>query len=138
MRPKVASVVRDIGVVDFYGAEGKNVGYGGQAKLEALSDYAFSIVINSCCASNMINEQLNDCLAVGTIPILWGFPNYDDFFNGEGILGFYSPGEARHIVQNISMELYDQMMPAAKDNLERVKKYEITDDLVADILEELQ
>lgn len=135
IRPRVANCVR--GKVDFYGAEGTPTDYGWQTKELVLADYAFSIIANTCWALNDFDEILCDCLAVGTIPIMWGFPNYAEWFNGDSILAFDNPAAAREIVGNLSMELYEAMKPAVLDNFNRVQQYEITDDLIAKALEGL-
>ena len=135
MRPKVADAVRDLGIVDFYGAEGTPVGYGWPTKLTVLEDYAFSIIISTCWADNDFDEILGDCLSVGTIPLLWGFPNYDEWFYPEGILRFEKPAEARVLVESLNMDLYNEMKEAAEANLEQIGRYEITDDLVAEVLQ---
>lgn len=120
--------------VDYYGVGGTPVTYGWRAKEQVLADYAFSVVVETCREDNWFTEHLCDCLAVGTIPILWGLPNYGEWFNPEGIIGFDTPGRLQAIINGLSMNLYGRMRGAAQDNLERVGDYEIADDLVAEAI----
>jgi hypothetical protein len=130
IRPRIADAVD----VDFYGARGEPVGYGWQAKEKVLADYAFSIVVETCWEPNLFTEWLLDCFAVGTVPILWGCPNYGLWFNAGGILSFETPEEAAAVVQGLSLALYRAMRPAVEENLEAVGQFEITDDWVAEAL----
>lgn len=134
IRHAIARELRGLDV-DFYGAgAGVDVGYGPQAKLRVLKDYAFSIVTETCWEENLFTEWLCDCLAVGTVPVLWGCPNVGDFFDAAGILRFETPGGARMIARGLTLGLYEAMRPYAECNLGTVRRYEITDDLVAEAI----
>jgi len=120
--------------IDYYGAGGTPVTYGWQAKEQVLADYAFSIVVETCREDNWFTEHLLDCFAVGTIPVLWGLPNYNEWFHPEGIIGFDTLGQLQAIVKNLSMGLYGRLRGAAQENLGRIGNYEIADDLVAEAI----
>ena len=95
------------------------------SKLDALINYAFSIGIENKAAVDDYywTEKLNDCLLTGTVPIYYGCPNISKFFNMDGILTFTTQEELDDILNNLSFERYESMMPAIKDNLKRAKKY---------------
>lgn len=102
------------------------------SKLDPLKDYMFSIAVMNSRVENYFTEVLTDCFAVGTVPIFWGTPNIDEFFNPAGIIEFATIDEFMQI--KLSKELYNNMLPAVQDNLERVKNYKSTDDIVAKAL----
>jgi len=78
----------------------------------------------------LFTEILLDCFTVGTIPIFWGAPNIERFFNPDGILSFETVEECRTIVSNLSWELYHSRSKAIADNLRRVSEYAITEDWI--------
>ena len=107
------------------------------SKLDPLKDYYFSIAIMNVRDNNYFTEVLTDCLALGTIPIFWGAPNIKEFFNINGILTFETIEELGEILEKLSKELYEKMLPAVKDNFERVKNYASTDDMFSKDLKKL-
>jgi len=102
------------------------------SKLDPLKDYMFSVAVMNSRVNNYFTEILTDCFALGTVPIFWGTPNIDNFFNIDGILQFKNIEEFSKI--KISKELYKKMLPAVTDNFNRVQNYKSTDDLVAQTL----
>lgn len=87
------------------------------SKVDILKPYAFSIAIENANLINGISEKLLDCLLFGTIPIYYGCPNVGDFFDIRGILYFNTPEELLEIVNNLSMEKYQDMLPYVEKNL---------------------
>jgi len=128
IRPEIADRVN--GAVDFYGMRGMPTNYSPDTKYRVLADYAFSIVVETCRQDNLFTEILLDCFTVGTIPIFWGAPNIERFFNPDGILSFETVEECRTIVSNLSWELYHSRSKAIADNLRRVSEYAITEDWI--------
>jgi hypothetical protein len=118
--------------IDFYGARGTPTDYSEATKRLVHEDYCFSIVIETCRQDNEFTEILLDCFAVGTIPIFWGCPNVDKFFNAEGILSFNTIDELRQILRNLSRDEYECRLPAIEDNLHRVAEYAVTEDWIYD------
>jgi len=104
------------------------------SKLDPLKDYMFSVAIMNSRVNNYFTEILTDCFAVGTVPIFWGTPNVHEFFNPKGIIQFGSVEEFSKI--KLSKQIYQDMLPAIEDNLDRVKGYVSTDDIIAQILTE--
>ena len=46
----------------------------------------FSIAIESTSVENYFSEKLIDCLITKTIPIYWGCPNIEEFFDTRGMI----------------------------------------------------
>lgn len=108
-----------------------------ETKLDAHKDYMFSIVVMNSCENNYFTEYLIDCFMCGTIPVFYGCPNINEYFNMDGILHFTQFEDIIQLLPRLTPELYISKMDAIKDNFERAKKYVSTDDMVADILNEL-
>lgn len=134
LRPQVAAAVRKLGVA-FYGAEGLLTPYGIGTKVLVHKDYAFSIVIEADRLHSLFTEILLDCFALGTIPVFWGAPNIDYYFDERGVLSFQTPSECAEIVKGLSLGLYRHLLPYARANMERARTYAVTDDwLYANVL----
>jgi hypothetical protein len=105
--------------VDLYGRGFNPI----QSKEEGLCDYMFSVVIENSEVPGFFTEKILDCFASGTIPIYLGAPNIGEYFNQDGIIFLSEEFD-------ISEDIYFGKMEAILDNLERCKKYEISEDYV--------
>jgi hypothetical protein len=104
-------------------------------KEEAVKDYCFSITVHNCKINDFYTEAIVDCFLVGTVPIFWGCPNIGDYFDAEGILQFDTIEELDGIMQKLSFDLYQKMMPHIKNNFEIAKKHaKPQDDQVFEII----
>tara|TARA_Y100000389_G_C17387584_1_gene477955 strand:- start:51 stop:929 length:879 start_codon:yes stop_codon:yes gene_type:complete len=127
----------NINIVDFYGARFNNLSYmstkgytmehsgshESNQKYQALKDYAFTICILSSKSDYEFDEKLIDCFLTGTVPIFWGCPSIDKFFNIKGMLIFDTIEECIEILNNLNINLYNNMQPFIKENFETAKKY---------------
>lgn len=127
IRHDVARAVDGLGV-DFFGVRGQPTNYSITTKQRVLSGYAFSIVGEACRTRNLFTEILLDCFALGTIPVFWGCPNVGEFFEARGVLSFETPAQAADIARELSMGLYQQLLPYAKDNLAAAADYAVAED----------
>lgn len=128
MRHAIADAIGNYYDVDYYGYKGTPTGYGWLTKVLVHKDYRFSIVVEACREDNLFTEILLDCFATGTIPIFWGCPNIDQFFNADGMLILNRLKDLRYIMPQLSDDLYQELLPYAKENLERVKEYAVCED----------
>lgn len=87
-------------------------------KIEGCKDYMFQIVIENCKLPNEYTEKILDCFITGVIPIYWGCPNINLFFNDKGILIFNTIDECLNIVNNLSEELYYEKLLYVKQNFD--------------------
>ena len=99
-------------------------------KEDSLVDYRYSIVIENSKTDNYFTEKLIDCFAVGTIPIYWGCPNLEDYFNLDGIITFNTLEELDSILPTLNKDLYESKLNVIADNLEKSKEYNITEDWI--------
>lgn len=112
--------------MDVYGRKYNPIEY----KLSGLKDYAFSIVVENAKEDYYFTEKIIDCFMTGTIPIYWGCPSIGDFFNIDGILTFDTIDELNNIINNLSLEYYNNKIESIKYNYEIAKKYLIAEDFI--------
>ena len=99
-----------------------------QYKEDALVDYRYSIVIENAKTDNYFTEKLVDSLIVGTIPIYWGCPNIEKFFNTKGIIVVNSLEEIQEVVGSLTENDYLSRIEYIKENIELAKQYAVTED----------
>jgi len=120
------NVIPKLFSVDFFGLGANNPI---SRKSEGLSKYMFSIEVENCYLPNYFTEKILDCFAVGTVPIYFGCPNIDNFFNKSGILCFKSDEDLKNILPSLNQDLYNDLMPFIKENYDiTMEKYYHQDD----------
>jgi len=65
-----------------------SLGSKNEDKIDLFREYQFAIVIENSQQTNYFTEKLIDCLIMKTIPIYWGCPNIDEYFNTNGWVFF--------------------------------------------------
>ena len=83
----------------------------------------FSIIIESTKEENYFTEKICDALLAKTIPIYWGCPNIDDFFDPRGMIICNSAEEIIEACENLDYGFYDSAKKYVNDNFETAKKY---------------
>jgi hypothetical protein len=101
-----------------------------QRKIEGLRDYRFSICVENTKQDYYFSEKIMDCFLSGTIPIYWGCPSIEKFFNINGILCFNNIEQLSDIVNNCDEKLYEKLLPYIKINFEKAHEYILTEDWV--------
>lgn len=96
-----------------------------EKKEEGLKDYMFSVAIENGKYDTYFTEKILDCFATGTIPIYYGTDKISDFFNPDGIIRYED-----FDFNMLNEELYNSKIDAIKDNFERVKNYEVPEDII--------
>ena len=114
--------------VDLFGSGSKNPI---KMKSQALNPYRFSIEIENNQVKNYFTEKILDCFATGTIPIYWGCPNIDHFFNPDGILTVASDPDLKKALSLANEDFYESRLDAIKENYELAKQYVSMDDTFA-------
>ncbi len=116
--------------VDLFGGSCGSVRIGGTSvhpdKSEGLIPYMFNIAIENCRVDTYYSEKLTDCFATGTVPVYWGSPRVGDIFDPAGIIFLDDAFD----IADLSEELYREMLPAVRNNLEIVSKLTGADDLL--------
>lgn len=99
-------------------------------KADGLRDYRFSIAIENCRAEYYFSEKLIDCFITGTIPIYWGCPSIDKFFDMRGILPFADLDELGKILAGLTAEAYADRLDCVRQNFELARQYLVTDNIL--------
>jgi hypothetical protein len=110
------------GFVDLFGS-----GFNYVSKKEtALCDYMFSITIENDIYETYWSEKILDCFATGTVPVYLGSPDIGNYFNMDGIILLTDDFD----INSLTTEEYNKRIPAIQDNLNRVLKYDIIEDII--------
>lgn len=92
-------------------------------KHDIFKNSKFSIVVENSQNPNYFTEKIIDCLLLKTIPIYFGCPNINDFFNMDGVLRFKSLSELADILHNLRGEYYDSSIKTVNENFIRAMNY---------------
>lgn len=95
-------------------------------KLQGLMDYRFSFAFENDNYKTIFCEKLTDCFATGTIPIFWGTPDIDKYFNKDGIIMF----NENIRIKDLSEDFYIHKLEAVKDNFERAISFPSAEDYI--------
>tara|TARA_R110000765_G_scaffold68635_1_gene132731 strand:- start:46 stop:858 length:813 start_codon:yes stop_codon:yes gene_type:complete len=109
--------------VDMFGRDTNPI----NTKEEGLEDYMFSIAIENDVYDDYFTEKILDCFATGTVPIYYGTKSISKYFNPMGILRFETKQELTNLIWKLDEKLYNSMQPAIKDNLDRVRMYDMSE-----------
>ena len=92
-------------------------------KSKSLNDYMFSISMENCIHDYYYTEKILDCFVTGNIPIFRGCKSIDKFFDTRGIIFWNTLDELDEILNTLSPELYESMLPYAEINYKLSKRY---------------
>ena len=115
--------------VDLWGSAYKVYPYG--AKLLTLAEYRYQIVIENSQMNNFFTDRIVDCFRAGTVPIFWGCPNIDKYFDINGIIYFENIEELNAILPTLNAEDYAKRFESVKKNFELAKDWVSMDDRFA-------
>lgn len=115
--------------IDLYGA---GVGKPFDSKFDVLKDYRYCIVVESGRSDWYFTEKLIDCFSVGTIPIYWGCPDIERFFDLFGILLFFNSHDLQLIIT--TEWTYSKFGPYKQANIVSAMKYRVCEDHFADLI----
>tara|TARA_R110000868_G_scaffold405811_1_gene685637 strand:+ start:3329 stop:4276 length:948 start_codon:yes stop_codon:yes gene_type:complete len=86
----------------------------------------FSIIIENSQEKNYFSEKLIDCLLTKTIPIYWGCPNIEEYFNGDGFIFINDESDFLQKVNSINIEeYYNSKKDIIESNFQIAKKYSL-------------
>lgn len=108
--------------VDLYGRGFNEI----ELKEEGLEDYMFSVAIENGVYETYFTEKILDCFATGTIPVYLGSPDIGNFFNKDGIICLDNSFD----ISQLTSDLYYSKLECVKENLEKVKEFEILEDFI--------
>mgnify|MGYP003650117123 FL=1 len=76
----------------------------------------FHIAVENSKNLNYYTDKIVDCFATKTIPIYWGAPNIEDYFNKDGIITFKNENDLVEILNNLTEKDYQNRLEAVEEN----------------------
>ena len=76
----------------------------------------FHIAVENSQNLNYYTDKIVDCFATKTIPIYWGAPNIEEYFNKDGIITFKNEKDLIKIINNLTEEDYKSRLEAIEEN----------------------
>lgn len=92
-------------------------------KKEPLFSSQFHVCIENTKRDNLFTEKLMDCLQTKTIPIYWGCPNIEKWFDTRGFIIVNNIDDIIAACNYLDEETYNKMICYAEINFELSKKY---------------
>ncbi|MBU3012041.1 hypothetical protein KO506_11555 [Polaribacter vadi] len=92
-------------------------------KEDGLAPYKYSVVIENNQESNYFTEKLIDCFLCETVPIYWGAPNIEKYFDPKGMIICNSSEDIKNAIKSISNDDYELRLEALKANKEEAYNY---------------
>ena len=92
-------------------------------KIVGLKDYMFSLIIENDRTENWFTEKIIDCLVTGTVHLYWGCDNIGDYFDTRGFIQFNTIEEFKVVLESLSEEKYNNMLPFIKNNFKLSLRY---------------
>ena len=92
-------------------------------KKELLFDSQFHICIENSKQKHYFTEKIIDCFVTKTIPIYWGCPNIEDFFDISSIIIAKDFNDIINCCNNLNAETYKNLLPGIEKNLILSKNY---------------
>ena len=80
-------------------------------KSDGLAPYRYSVVIENTREINYFTEKLVDCILCNTVPIYYGAPNIERFFDTSGMILCKSEDDIKNAIRNATPELFAQLSP---------------------------
>ena len=93
----------------------------GPNKEQLFFNYQYSLVIENSRQTNYFSEKLIDCLLMKTIPIYWGCPNINKWFDTTGWI-ILETDTIEELVNNAKLD-YNKYIDIVEKNYEIAKQY---------------
>jgi hypothetical protein len=94
-----------------------------EEKADGHNPYFFSVVIENSREPGYFTEKLIDSFLCHSIPIYWGAPDIEHFFDPRGMINCSSPEEIKKAVANLTAEHYCKREPYLARNREIAMRY---------------
>lgn len=92
-------------------------------KADGLAPYHYSVVIENCQERGYFTEKIIDALLLKTVPVYWGAPDIEKFFQVEGMIVCQTERELEEAILSISPEDYSRRRLAIEANYEIAATY---------------
>lgn len=89
----------------------------GEGKKEVWNrNSMFHVAVENSTHNNYFTDKIVDCFCTKTIPIYWGAPNIDNFYDPKGIIQFSNENELVEILNKLTPEDYYSRLEAVENN----------------------
>ena len=88
-----------------------------------LFDSQFHICIENAQSSNYFTEKIIDCFVTKTIPVYFGAPNIDKYFDINGIFMVNNFEDILNLCNSLTEEEYSSRLSSVEKNFELAQKY---------------
>ena len=85
--------------------------------------FQYHIAVENSRCNNYFSEKLLDCFVSRTLPLYWGCPNLQEFFNMDGVLVFETYKDLMNLLTSLTPKFYQDHAPAIEDNFQRSLAY---------------
>lgn len=96
-------------------------------RIDSKDDFYRNAKFNIACENqaipNMFTEKLLDCLRTKTVPIYFGCTNIEKYFDTRGMIRFDTFDQLMDIVNWLTPDHYQSMLPYMEENYQRGKSY---------------
>jgi Glycosyltransferase family 10 (fucosyltransferase) C-term len=116
--------------IDAFGPSYKQFIIHSMNKIEGLKDYRFHFAIENCKKDFYFTEKLIDCLMTGTIPIYWGCPSIEKFFNIDGFVIFNDMYDLKDKLKTCTPDFYNSKKAAIEENFKLAQNYILSEDWI--------
>ena len=103
-------------------------------KIDGLRDYRYHFCIENINRDYWFTEKLIDCFVTGTIPIYWGCPSIDKFFNIDGMICFDELKRLPELLPLCTTAFYESKLDAIKENFKLAQKYRLAELTIPSLL----
>ena len=103
-------------------------------KIDGLKNYMFSIVVENSNYDSYYTEKITDCFATGTIPVYCGTKKAVENFDSDGII-YIERGKEEQVLKTLTPKLYNSKLNAINNNFNSIKKLQIADDYLFNLLQ---
>ena len=102
-----------------------------------LFDSQFHICIENSREDNYFTEKIIDCFVTKTIPIYWGCPNIDNWFDLNGIIVVNNLKDIIETCNGLTEDIYYKKINAIGKNLDLSKKHATINDRLIELIKKI-
>lgn len=97
--------------------------------------YAFSVVIENCREEGYFTEKIVDALLCGSVPVYWGAPDIERYFDPQGLVVCRSEDELREAIRSLTFEDFRARRDVLEANRLRALRYADVSGMIAEVLQ---
>jgi hypothetical protein len=92
-------------------------------KRTIIEPYQYHIGVENAIHNNWFADKIVDAFIGKAIPIYWGCPNLEKYFNMEGVIRFSEYSDLEKTLKSLTPSFYQSRLYAVEDNFNRAMKY---------------